>query len=136
MTDVLTKEQRRLNMSRIRGKDTTPEIMVRSYLHQRGYRYQLHVSSLPGKPDLVFKSRRKAIFVHGCFWHLHACKYGRVVAKTNAAFWAKKRADNAHRDAISISKLRRQGWSVLVIWECWLKRPEWAGAKLIKFLES
>jgi DNA mismatch endonuclease, patch repair protein len=108
-------------MSRIRGRDTGPERVLRSLLHQMGFRYRLHRRDLPGKPDLVFSSARKVIFVHGCFWHMHRCKYGRVVPKTNADFWRTKREGNVARDRRNITALRKQGWTVLVIWECQTK---------------
>ena len=86
MVDVHTPEQRSFNMSRIRGRDTKPEMIVRSIVHQMGYRFRLHRKDLPGKPDLVLPGRRKIIFVHGCFWHMHRCRYGRVVPRTNTDF--------------------------------------------------
>lgn len=134
MTDVLTPEQRRLNMSRIRNKDTRPEMIVRSLVHGMGYRYRLHNAKLPGKPDLTLARHRKVIFVHGCFWHKHRCRYGSVVPKTNAAFWEHKRQGNVDRDRRNIAALRRQGWEVLVIWECWTRDPEKLKLHLAAFL--
>lgn len=134
--DVLTPEQRKLNMSRIRNKDTRPEIVVRSLVHGSGYRFRLHVKSLPGKPDLVFLSRRKIIFVHGCYWHMHKCKYGRVTPKTNAEFWQNKRSGNVERDKKNLSLLRRNGWQVLVVWECWLRKPETLKERVVNFLDK
>jgi DNA mismatch endonuclease (patch repair protein) len=116
--DVLTKEQRKRNMASIRGKNTKPEMVVRSLVHRLGYRYRLHKKNLPGKPDLVFASRRKVIFVHGCFWHLHECRYGAVKPATNASFWEAKRMLNVDRDKINLMMLEQAGWQVLVIWEC------------------
>ena len=104
-------------MSRIRGKDTQPELLVRRLAHSLGYRYRLHVSKLPGRPDLVFSSRRKVIFVHGCFWHGHTCKRGAVPA-TNIAFWTAKLQRNQERDVGNIKSLKKSGWRVLVLWEC------------------
>src|SRR5687768_9553296 len=98
MADVLTKAQRSRNMAAIRGRDTGPEMRVRRLLHRLGYRYALHSKALPGKPDLVFRSRKKAIFVHGCYWHMHRCKYGRVVPATRTEFWQAKRKGNVNRD--------------------------------------
>jgi DNA mismatch endonuclease (patch repair protein) len=118
MVDVLTREQRSLNMSRIRGRDTRPEMIVRRLVHAAGYRYRLHRRDLPGRPDLVFSSRRKIIFVHGCFWHRHDCPAGRVRPATNAKFWNTKIAGNVTRDGKSEAVLAEQGWSVLVVWEC------------------
>ena len=118
MADVLTKEQRHRNMANIKGKNTKPEMVVRSLVHRLGYRYRLHQKSLPGKPDLVFASRRKVIFVHGCFWHRHECRYGAVKPATNASFWETKRLSNVERDRKTRIALEQAGWQVLVIWEC------------------
>ncbi|MFV0416671.1 MAG: very short patch repair endonuclease, partial [Chthoniobacterales bacterium] len=100
-------------MSRIRGRDTKPEMLVRSLIHRMGYRYRLHGKNLPGKPDLVFASRKKVIFVHGCFWHLHNCANGKVKPATRSEFWEKKRGDTAARDKKNIRQLKKLGWSVL-----------------------
>lgn len=121
MTDVLTPEQRKYNMSRIRSKDTRPELIVRSIVHAMGFRYRLHNSALPGKPDLVFPRHKKIVFVHGCFWHMHTCKYGRVKPKTNAEFWENKRLGSVLLDRKNIRALRRSGWKVLIVWECWTR---------------
>jgi DNA mismatch endonuclease (patch repair protein) len=135
MTDVLSQKQRSFNMSRIRNKNTKPEILVRQMIHKMGFRFRLHDSHLSGKPDLVFKAKRKIVFVHGCYWHLHSCRYGRVVPKTNSVFWKNKREENVRRDAQHVRKLKRDGWAVLIVWECWLRRPEWLKIKLAAFLE-
>lgn len=103
-------------------------------VHQIGYRYRLHRKDLPGKPDLVFPSRRKVIFVHGCFFHMHNCRYGLVVPKTNAEFWAKKRRSNVERDARNVSELEAQGWQVLTVWECETRKPEELPEKIAGFL--
>ena len=132
--DVHTPEQRSRNMAAIRGKDTHPEMKVRRLLHRFGYRYVLHGKNLPGKPDLVFPSRRKAIFVHGCYWHCHDCRFGSVVPKTNTAFWQEKRAKNVTRDLEQERALTSQGWSVLVVWECETKAPASLWPKLSGFL--
>lgn len=127
MVDVLTPEQRRLNMSRIRGKDTKPELAVRRLVHSMGFRYRLHRKDLPGRPDLVFPILRKVINVHGCYWHVHACRFGSVRPATNAGFWETKRKSNVVRDQRNEQLLREQGWSALTIWECELsaeKLPE------------
>ena len=105
-------------MSRIRGKDTSPEWTVRRIVHGLGYRYRLHVGKLPGKPDLVFRHRGKVIFIHGCFWHLHNCRQGRNAPKTHVSFWNAKRKGNKERDQRVRRELRRMGWDVLIIWEC------------------
>ncbi len=120
MTDVHNKEQRSKNMAAIRSKDTKPELRVRSLLHRLGYRFRLHRSDLPGKPDIVLPSKRKIIFVHGCFWHLHECRFGRVQPATNENFWTEKRRRNCERDETNLQLLRQDGWDVLVIWECLL----------------
>ena len=109
MADVHTPEQRSYNMSRIRGRDTKPELIVRSIVHQMGFRFRLHRKDLPGKPDLVLPGRGKIIFVHGCFWHMHRCRYGRVVPKTNAEFWQAKRQGNMDRDRRNRRALRADG---------------------------
>jgi DNA mismatch endonuclease (patch repair protein) len=134
MPDVLTPEQRKYNMSRIRYKDTRPEMIVRSVVHGMGFRYKLHSSTLPGKPDLVLTRHRKIIFVHGCFWHMHTCKYGRVTPRTNAKFWENKRLGNVKRDRKSIRELKNDGWRVLVVWECWTKNLPLLSKKLSAFL--
>ncbi len=118
MVDVHTKEQRSFNMSRIRGGDTKPEMIVRSLVHSMGFRYRLHRKDLPGKPDIVLPRHKKIIFVHGCFWHSHNCKYGKVFPKTNSDFWENKRSETVLRDARNIKALRAGGWEVLVVWGC------------------
>ena len=118
MADVHTPEQRRFNMSQIRSRNTKPEMKVRSIVHGLGYRYRLHSKNLSGKPDLVFSGRRKVIFVHGCFFHMHDCRYGNVVPKTNAEFWRNKRLSNVERDKRNLEALESDGWSVLIVWEC------------------
>lgn len=105
-------------MKRVRRKDTAPELAVRRRLHARGLRFRLHDRSLPGTPDLVFKRRATVVFVHGCFWHGHECRHGAVRPKTNAAFWARKIADNRARDRRKSGVLRALGWHVEVVWEC------------------
>lgn len=124
MADVHTPRQRSYNMSRIRSRDTKPEIIVRSLVHQMGFRFRLHRRDLAGKPDLVLPRHHKVIFVHGCFWHMHRCRYGRVTPKTNAEFWQTKRTQNVARDQRNLRSLRREGWQVLVVWECWTRDPE------------
>ena len=109
-------------MRAIKGRDTKPELRVRSMLHRLGYRFRLHRRDLPGSPDLALPSRRIAIFVHGCFWHLHGCPRSLRQPKANADYWSKKLARNAERDAANIVELRRLGWRPLVIWECSLRR--------------
>src|SRR5215213_6713342 len=136
MTDVLTPEQRRLNMSRIRNRNTRPEMKVRLLAHRMGYRYRLHRKDLPGTPDLVFPGKRKVIFVHGCFFHMHNCRYGTVTPRTNEEFWKKKRLGNVERDKRAIGALEEKGWEVLTIWECQTKTPEVLPEILSNFLEK
>jgi len=136
MTDVLTKEQRSFNMSRIRNKNTRPEILVRSIVHRMGYRYALYRKDLPGHPDMVLTKHHKIIFVHGCFWHMHKCRYGKVKPATNAKFWQAKREGNVARDKRNLRKLRKDGWKVLVIWECHTRNTKKLIDKLCKFLNS
>lgn len=115
--DPLTPNQRRLNMSRIRGKDTKPELLLRRALHAAGFRYRLHDRKLPGKPDIVMAGRRAVIQVHGCFWHGHDCPRG-VMPGTNQAFWIEKLSRNRRRDAEVEQALKDAGWRVLTVWEC------------------
>lgn len=136
MTDVHTPEQRSRNMAGIRGKNTKPEIAVRSLLHRLGYRFRLHRKDLPGKPDIVFPSRRKVIFVHGCYWHMHDCRWGRVVPATNTEFWQTKRKGNCDRDERTAAALRSAGWCSYVVWECQTKDEETLSAKLRDFLQE
>src|SRR6476620_12401795 len=122
MADKLTPERRSWNMSRIRGKNTKPEMLVRRLLHSKGYRYRLHGTAsggkLPGTPDLVFAGRRKVIFVNGCFWHFHDCRVGSRLPKSNTEFWAVKRLRNQERDAKQRLQLVELGWGYLDVWEC------------------
>jgi len=136
MTDVLTPAQRKLNMASIHGRNTRPELVVRTLVHGLGYRYCLHSRKLPGKPDIVLVRHRKIIFVNGCFWHMHKCRYGCVVPKTNALFWEKKRVGNVVRDKENIKLLRCKGWRVLVVWECWLKKKDMLEYKIRQFLKK
>lgn len=123
-------------MSRIRSKDTKPEMTVRKLLHAMGYRFRLHRTDLPGTPDIVLPRYRKVIFVHGCYWHTHNCKYGRVVPRTNQQFWAAKRAATVARDRRKRSALRRLGWDVLTVWECQLKDEARLRSRLGYFLKA
>jgi|SRR5271157_1308258 len=116
--DVLTVEQRRKNMAAIRGKDSTPERKVRSMLHRLGLRFRLHDRRLPGKPDIVLPRFHSVVFVHGCFWHRHpGCRFATMPA-TREDFWRKKFAENVERDRRAQRDLRKDGWKVIVIWEC------------------
>lgn len=111
-------------------------MIVRRLTHGRGYRYRLHDKQLPGKPDLVFSSRRKVIFVHGCFWHRHNCRKGRSVPSTHTTFWQRKFEANRQRDRSSRAKLRRMGWKVLVIWECQTGKPDRLAERIDSFLRN
>jgi DNA mismatch endonuclease, patch repair protein len=108
-------------MRAIRSEGTSPEMEVRKLIHAMGYRFRLHGTDLPGKPDLVFPSRRKLIFIHGCFWHSHGCRRAHV-PKSNLDYWRPKLARNRKRDELSLRLLRKAGWKALVVWECQLKR--------------
>jgi DNA mismatch endonuclease, patch repair protein len=120
--DVLTPEQRSKNMSRIRGKNTAPELLLRRGLHAAGLRFRLHVRDLPGHPDMVFPRYRAAAFVHGCFWHGHDCPLFKV-PETRRDFWRAKIAGNRARDSRNHDSLIGEGWRVLTVWECALKGP-------------
>lgn len=124
MADIKTKESRSYNMSRIAGKDTKPEELVRKYLFSKGFRYRKNVRKLPGTPDLVLPKYQTAIFVNGCFWHGHeGCKYF-VWPKSNAEFWRQKIETNISRDQRKEAQLRDMGWNVIVVWECELRSPK------------
>jgi DNA mismatch endonuclease (patch repair protein) len=120
--DVHDPRQRSFNMSRIKGRDTKPEMSVRSALFRLGFRYRLHVSTLPGKPDIVLKKYRLVIFVNGCFWHSHDCLKGRVRVASRAEFWEKKRHDTKIRDQRNVQLLKALGWNVVELWECELSK--------------
>jgi len=136
--DTLNSTQRSHRMSLIRAKNTKPEMLVRRLIHGMGYRYSLHSAKLPGKPDLVFRKRKKVIFVHGCFWHRHPstrCKLARL-PKSRKGFWVKKLEDNRKRDVDKQRELRKLGWNVLVIWECQLKNTKALERKIGGFLSQ
>ncbi len=121
MADIKSKEARSKNMSAIKGKNTKPEIAVRKYLFSQGFRYRINVAKLPGKPDIVLAKYRTVIFINGCFWHLHNCKYF-VWPKQNEDFWKEKIKGNAERDKKNYKALEELGWNVIIIWECQLKK--------------
>ena len=124
MPDVLTPQQRHRCMSHIRSKATKPEILVRKWLWAHGYRYRLNVKSVPGKPDIVMRKYRTAIFVNGCFWHGHkGCKQF-VLPKTNTEFWQNKIAHNRQRDQRNVALLRSNGWQVITLWACSLTKDK------------
>lgn len=135
MADTVDKAKRSQIMAQVRGSNTEPERIVRRLAFGAGYRYRLHDKRLPGKPDLVFRGRRKIIFVHGCFWHGHDCPRGRRIPKTNSDYWQNKIARNRARDMGSIAKLQTEGWDVLVIWECQLGNDEETVSRLRSFLK-
>ena len=118
MVDSVTRQRRSEIMALVKAKNTTPELAIRSMVHRMGYRFRLHRRDLPGCPDMVFPSRRKVIFVHGCFWHRHSgCPMARI-PKTRVEFWTSKLEGNAARDAKHLEDLKAKGWRALVIWEC------------------
>jgi DNA mismatch endonuclease, patch repair protein len=121
-------------MAAIRGKNTKPEIVVRSALHRMGFRFRIHRKDLPGKPDIVFVSKRKIILVHGCFWHMHKCRYGAVIPATNTEFWQAKRRSNVERDIRNVAHLRKAGWRVLTLWECQVSDDGWLTRVLKNFV--
>lgn len=134
--DTLTRDQRSELMARVRARNTKPELAVRKLLFSMGYRYRLHVKSLPGKPDIVFPSRRKIVFVHGCFWHRHAnCSLSRM-PKSRKTFWLGKLEGNRLRDVRVSAALRRDGWSVATVWECQLSKLDKLAARLRRFMEA
>lgn len=122
MSDVLTRKQRHLNMSHIRGKDTKPEEVVRKYLFSKGYRYRKNDSRYPGKTDIVLPKYRTVIFVHGCFWHRHPGCRNATIPSTNREFWQKKFDQYVARDRKVQNQLKADGWNVIVVWECELSR--------------
>jgi DNA mismatch endonuclease, patch repair protein len=136
MADNLTAQQRRLNMSRVKGRDTKPELLVRSIVHGLGYRFRLHGKGLPGRPDLVLPRHGKVIFVHGCFWHGHAGCRRAARPSTNREFWDRKIDGNVARDAANVRALRRAGWKVLVVWQCATKDRARLEKRLGKFLSE
>ena len=121
MLDTVTKEQRHFIMSQIRGKNTSPEVIVRKYLFSRGLRYRLHDKKLPGRPDLILKKYRTVVFINGCFWHQHSnCKHSHI-PETNREYWLNKLSGNKKRDEENLRKYRDLGWNVIVVWECELR---------------
>lgn len=138
MADTLTPSARSERMSLVRGRDTKPEWVVRRLIHGLGYRYRLQARDLPGRPDIVFRKRKKAIFVHGCFWHRHpdpACKLARL-PKTRLDFWLPKLEDNRQRDIANVERLMAMGWQVLLVWECELRNREQLRNILQRFIEG
>lgn len=138
MVDNFSPAKRRAIMQAVRGKDTKPELIVRRLVFSLGFRYRLHDSALPGKPDLVFKAKRKVIFVHGCYWHRHTCNRGRSFPAESREFWSAKFSKNKKRDAEVRRALLAIGWSVLVVWECQAKPTKSAtlGRRINSFLSK
>ena len=138
MADTLTPNERSKRMSLVRGKDTKPEMVVRRLVHAMGYRYRLHRRDLPGTPDLVFGPRKKAIFIHGCFWHRHPdpnCKLARL-PKSRLDFWLPKLEGNRRRDQAHQEQLDQLGWKYLVVWECQMRDIEELKKNIRSFLEG
>jgi len=133
MADTVTKQQRSRIMAAVKSKDTTPEMIVRRLVHSLGYRYRLHVASLPGKPDLAFPRLRAIIEVRGCFWHGHQCGRCRIPS-THRRYWVQKIQGNYDRDRRATRELRRRGWRVLTIWECQVSDLERTRNKIVAFL--
>lgn len=132
----LAPEVRGRIMSKIRSKDTRPELFIRSLIHRMGYRFRLHYKHLPGTPDIVFPSRHKVIFVHGCFWHHHDCPVGARMPRANLDYWRPKLLRNQARDIAACEQLAHLGWDNLVIWECEIKETDSLVNKISKFLET
>ncbi|MDP2259949.1 MAG: very short patch repair endonuclease [Caulobacter sp.] len=134
--DTLTAAERSERMRRVRGRDTKPELVVRRLVHALGYRFRLHAVDLPGRPDIIFRPRRKAVFVHGCFWHRHddpGCPLARL-PKSRQEFWLPKLEGNRARDEAVVGQLNGAGWGVLTIWECQLRDKDALAARLREFL--
>ena len=136
MADHVDRKKRSLIMAAVRSEDTRPEMAVRKIVHGLGYRYRLHVRTLPGRPDLVFPAHRKIVLVHGCFWHRHRkCRYASS-PKTRRKFWESKFAGNVARDRRTVRELKRMGWTVLTVWQCELKKPVRLTERLNDFLSN
>lgn len=137
MADRITKEQRSYVMSRIRSKDTKPEVAVRSLLHRMGFRFRLGGCGLPGRPDIVLPKYGAAVFVHGCFWHAHNCRpASKIVPKTRRRYWADKFVANVERDEAAVRELEDTGWRVCVVWECEIANPVDVARRLNVFLRG
>lgn len=138
VSDTLSPAMRSERMRRVRARNTRPELVVRRLLHGMGFRYRLHAKELPGRPDIIFRRRRLAIFVQGCFWHRHPdpeCRLARL-PKSRLDFWLPKLEGNRERDVANIERLEAEGWRVLLVWECHLKDREQLGNELHRFVEG
>jgi len=136
VADTMTKRERSERMALVKSKDTGPEKTVRRLIDRMKFKYHLHDTELPGRPDFVFSRRHKAIFVHGCFWHRHrGCKLARI-PKSRVRFWTVKLEGNRRRDARNLARIRRLGWSSLVVWECQLAKPELLSRRIKRFLTT
>ena len=133
MVDRVSEKRRSYIMSSVGSKDTGPELAVRKLLHSLGYRFRLHKRGLPGSPDIVFQKRKKAIFIHGCFWHGHNCKYGRL-PKSKTEYWEPKIKKNQERDKNNLKRLKELEWEALVVWQCELKEIDTTKMRLVSFL--
>jgi len=133
MADQFSTEERSAVMRRVRSFDTGPEVRVRQMVHHFGFRFRLHCKDLPGRPDIVLAGRRQIVFVHGCYWHQHSCEGSKRPA-TNRRYWNRKLDKNVQRDKENLRLLRRQGWRVLTVWECELRKPERLERRLLRFL--
>lgn len=136
LNDIFSPEKRSAVMRAVKGADTKPELALRKALHALGFRYSLHRRDLPGKPDIVMAKHNAVIFVHGCFWHGHECKRGAREPKTNRDYWVAKITRNKARDVENTARLKAMGWRVFTVWECDLKDPAPAAAKLAARLRS
>lgn len=136
MVDRLTSVQRSALMSKVKGKNTLPELAVRKIVHGLGFRFSLHRRDLPGSPDVVLPRLKSAIFVHGCFWHRHANCQKASMPKTRRAYWDAKFVANVSRDAMNLRDLRKSGWRALVVWQCELKKPSKLKLRLSRFLQT
>jgi DNA mismatch endonuclease, patch repair protein len=134
--DTLSPAQRSAQMRRVRSADTKPELIVRGAMHRLGYRFRKHRKDLPGNPDAAFPSRRKAVFVHGCFWHRHDCPAGCRLPKSRVDFWQPKLERNAQRDSENLARLSNMGWRALVVWECETRDPAALAWRLKQFLDA
>jgi len=135
MSDIYSKSKRSDIMSKISGKETKPEILIRKFLFSKGFRFRKNVKKLPGKPDIVLPKYKVVVFVHGCFWHGHTCKRG-ALPETNHEFWREKIGRNMERDIHNISDLKENGWNVIVIWQCEIKNKTIRDFRLNKLIEE